>query len=106
MVLSAAGITWYLRNHYRVIRYATQKRWTTVLGTFLTVNYGFYYFLFVVEAPVVRFHRTFYNVSIVEKTALGRRWFYPTWWMANRHLQTVVGSIFSDLIWLMRAPVE
>ena len=34
-----------------------------MLATFLTVNYGFYYLLSVVEAPVVRFHRTFFNVS-------------------------------------------
>ena len=56
-----------------------------------------YYCLRVVEVPVVRFHRTFWNVSIVEKAQLMRRRFYPIFWMTNRHLQTVLGAIAADL---------
>ena len=67
---------------------------------------GLYYFLRVVEVPVVRFHRTFWNVSIVEKAELLRRRYYPCFWMTNRHLQTVLGSIAADLMWLVRRRIS
>jgi len=73
--------------------------------TFLATNYSLYYFFWVVETPVLRFHRTFWNVSIMEKARLLRRPFWPLFWMTNRHLQTVVGSIAGDLYWMFRKPV-
>jgi hypothetical protein len=30
-------------------------------GTFFATNYSLYYYFWVVETPVVRFHRTFWN---------------------------------------------
>ncbi len=42
----------------------------------------------------------------MEKAGLLRRPFYPIFWMTSRHLQTVMGSVFSDLFWLLKPPVE
>lgn len=58
-------------------------------ATFVGLQYTLYYWFRVVEVPVVRFQRTFWNVSVVEKAQLLRRQFRPTFWMTNRHLQTV-----------------
>jgi hypothetical protein len=58
-------------------------------ATFVGLQYTLYYWFRVVEVPVVRFQRTFWNVSVVEKAQLLRRQFRPIFWMTNRHLQTV-----------------
>lgn len=61
------------------------------------LQYALYYGYRVVEVPVVRFRRTFWNVSVVEKAQLLRRPFRPTFWMTNRHLQTVRAAVVQKI---------
>eukprot|EP00457_Paulinella_chromatophora_P002164 gb/GEZN01002168.1/.p1 GENE.gb/GEZN01002168.1/~~gb/GEZN01002168.1/.p1 ORF type:complete len:659 (-),score=76.95 gb/GEZN01002168.1/:568-2544(-) len=74
------------------------------LGTFkqrFIASFLFLWALFyrynVVEHPRLRYHRTFWNVHIVEKARLTKEPFSPVYWGFNRHAQTIVCFVLQVL---------
>ena len=61
--------------------------------------FGLIWFLFyntrVVETPVLRFQRSFFNVHIVQRAMLASLRFRPIFYAYNRHAQTVVCFVLS-----------
>ena len=67
---------------------------------FALVLYSIFYSKYVVEAPVFRYKRTFFNVSIVQKMRPSQLVYYPTFWAFNRHAQTVLLFMLGHIEWL------
>ena len=67
---------------------------------FLSIWALFYSFK-AVEVPVVKYrHDVRFLVHIVEKASLATRTYWPCFWAFNRHAQTVVLNILSNLEWI------
>ena len=61
----------------------------SVAALFALILYTIYYSKYVVETPVFRHKRTYFNVSVVEKMRPSSSRM-PTFWAFNRHAQTVM----------------
>eukprot|EP00808_Paulinella_micropora_P020912 g32063.t1 len=59
--------------------------------------WSLYYRYNVVEHARLRYHRTFWNVHIVEKARLTKESFNPVFWAFNRHAQTIVCFVLQML---------
>ncbi len=68
-------------------------------GMFALFLFSIYYSKYVVEAPVFRYKRTFFNVSIVEKMRPSQLVYSPTFWAFNRHAQTVMLFMLGHIEW-------
>jgi len=65
-----------------------------------------YYKVFVVSACKLRCQRTFFNIQVIEKAHLNTTKFYPTPWGFNRHSQTILLYIISQLEQLWQNPLK
>eukprot|EP00462_Mataza_sp_D1_P018475 CAMPEP_0175134140 /NCGR_PEP_ID=MMETSP0087-20121206/8023_1 /TAXON_ID=136419 /ORGANISM="Unknown Unknown, Strain D1" /LENGTH=453 /DNA_ID=CAMNT_0016416689 /DNA_START=216 /DNA_END=1577 /DNA_ORIENTATION=- len=72
----------------------------------LSVTWALFYHFRVKEHAVVKYQRTFWNTHIVEKARLTRETFRPVFWAYNRHAQTVVCLMITQLEWIWAKKVR
>ena len=95
LVLATAAITLVARRTgYAGYTWMLSRRWPPTIFALLWV---LWYGAKVREMPLINCRWTQYNLQIVEKAGLGRRPYYPTFWMTNRHASTVLGSVLVEL---------
>eukprot|EP00301_Raphidiophrys_heterophryoidea_P023151 c7119_g1_i1.p1 GENE.c7119_g1_i1~~c7119_g1_i1.p1 ORF type:complete len:623 (+),score=147.69 c7119_g1_i1:48-1871(+) len=89
-------------------RRAVRGRWRsrTFFPVFLLLSWTLFYQSKVVETPVVRFKRTFWNVHICERAQLSKKKFKPVPWGFTRHAQTITCFIVSQLEWLWQPALK
>ena len=80
------------------------RRWTLVAWSISCVGL-FNYYNNIIETPVVRCKRTPWNVQIIQKAKLTTTDYWPIFFGWNKHMQTALLPMISDLEFLWKSPL-